>query len=174
MMQGIAVVIGSLVALVAVLSAGFTMGFRTRYQPLLRVVRRFNRDVTNKRQLQGPAGQPGAYASVVHHVGRRSGSPYRTPVVAVPADDGFLFALPYGPDADWVRNVLAAGGATIEHEGETVAVTDPRLVTADDANSHFAAAEQRMHRLFGVTDFLAVRLDSQDRSAEPAPSAGTG
>lgn len=174
MMQGIAVVVGSLAALLAVLSAGFTMGFRTRYQPLLRVVRRFNRDVTNKRQLQGSAGQPGAYASVVHHVGRRSGSPYRTPAVAVPADDGFLFALPYGPDADWVRNVLAAGGASIEHEGETVAVTAPRLVGAEAANPHFAAAEQRMHRLFGVTDFLAVRRDSDDGNVEAPRQARAG
>lgn len=166
MMQGVAVVMGSLVALVAVLSAGFMAAFRTRYQPFLRTIRRFNRDVTNKRQLQGSAGQPGAYASVVHHVGRRSGSPYRTPAVAVPADDGFLFALPYGPGADWVRNVLAAGGAAIEHEGERYSVTAPQLVTADAANPHFAVAEQRMHRLFGVTDFLAVRLDSLDSRDE--------
>lgn len=174
MMQGIAVATGGLVALVALLSAGFTIGFRTRHQPLLRVVRRFNRDVTNKRHLEGNAGQLGAYASVVHHGGRRSGTPYRTPAVAVPANDGFLFALPYGPGADWVRNVLAADGATVEHEGEVVAVTAPRLVTAEDANPHFAAAEQRMHRLFGVTDFLAVRRDSRDGSGEAPPPARAG
>jgi hypothetical protein len=36
--------------------------------------------------------------------------PFRSP-------DGFVIALTYGPDRDWVRNVLAAGGCTIEWRG---------------------------------------------------------
>ena len=35
--------------------------------------------------LVDDAGTPGAYASIMHHVGRTSGDPYETPVVAVPA-----------------------------------------------------------------------------------------
>jgi len=109
--------------------------------------------VTNPRQLR-TAGRPGAYASVVHHVGRSSGSPYRTPVVAVPADDGFLIALPYGRGVDWARNVVASGSATLEHEGATHLVGRPVFVPADAANPHFPAKEQRTHRRFGVQDFL--------------------
>lgn len=137
------------------LLAVFTVAFRTKFAPLHAAIRRFNRDVTNPRQLQR-AGQSGAWASVVHHVGRTSGRPYRTPVVALPTDDGFLFALPYGPRADWVRNVLAAGSTTLDHDGQATQVAHPTLVSADEANHLLPRNQQRMHRIYGVEDFLMV------------------
>ncbi|MCF6742997.1 nitroreductase family deazaflavin-dependent oxidoreductase [Blastococcus sp. KM273128] len=142
-------------ALVVLLAALFVQSFRAKWPPVQRAVRRFNRDVTNPRQL-ATAGQPGAYAAVVHHRGRASGTAYRTPAVAVPTGDGFVFALPYGPGADWVRNVLTGGGATVEHEGRSVPVERPRLVPAAEADRFFPPFERRMHRLFGVGDFLRV------------------
>jgi deazaflavin-dependent oxidoreductase (nitroreductase family) len=146
---------GAGVLLLAAVSAVFVQSFRTKWGPVQSAIRRFNRDVTNPRQLE-TAGQPGAWAAVVHHNGRVSGTAYRTPAVAVPTGDGFVFALPYGPGADWARNVLAAGGATIDHEGRSVPVEDPRLVPSAEANPLFPPGEQRMHRLFGVVDFLRV------------------
>lgn len=142
--------------LAGVLFVVFTVAFRTKFRPVQDAIRRVNRSVTNPRVL-ATAGQPGAPASVVHHVGRRSGTSYRTPVVVVPADEGFTVALPYGPGADWVRNVLTAGSATIEHEGDSIPVTDPELVPAHVANPHFPRKEQLMHRFYGVEDFLLVR-----------------
>ena len=139
----------------AALWLAFVWAFRTRNRHVQGVIRRLNRRVTNPKQLR-TAGQPGAYASVVHHVGRRSGTAYRTPVVVVPADDDLLVALPYGPGADWVRNVLDAGGATIEHEGATLHATRPELVPLAVANPYFPAKEQRMHRVYGVRDFLRL------------------
>lgn len=149
-------VTGGLVAVGSVLFAAFTVSFRMKFRPVQDAIRRMNRRVTNPRVMT-TAGQPGASASVVHHVGRSTGAAHRTPVVAVPSDDGFVFALPYGPVADWVRNVLAAGSATVEHEGSSVAVDRPELVTAIDANPLFPRREQRLHRLYGVDDFLRVR-----------------
>jgi deazaflavin-dependent oxidoreductase (nitroreductase family) len=143
-----------LVGLLALVA--FTVSFRTKFRPVQDVIRRFNRDVTNPRQLAS-AGGVGAWASVVHHVGRASGTAYRTPVVAVEVDDGFLFALPYGPGADWVRNVLAAGSATLEHEGRAVTMDHPVLVDRTRTNPFFARRERLMHRLYGVDDFLHVR-----------------
>lgn len=148
---------GVVAAVGGALLVAFAIAFRTKFAPVQDVVRRFNRDVTNPKQLV-TAGQPGAYASVVHHVGRGSGTPYRTPVVAVPHDDGFLFALPYGAGADWVRNLLAANGATIDHEGRTTPVDRPALLSRAEANPAFPPREQWMHRLFGVDDFLRVRV----------------
>ena len=85
------------------------------------------------------AGQPGANASVVHHVGRTSGRRYRTPVVAQPVEDGFVIALPYGREADWVRNVVAAAGAEVEHDGRRVRVDQPRFVPSAEANHRSAS-----------------------------------
>ena len=159
-MTAAASIVGGLLAGSGLLLAVFTVAFRTKFGPLHAAIRRFNRDVTNPRQLQR-AGHPGAWASVVHHVGRTTGSSYRTPVVALPTDDGFLFALPYGPRADWVRNVLAAGSTTLDHDGQTTQVTRPTLVPADEANHLLPRKQQRMHRIYGVEDFLVVdRADS--------------
>lgn len=148
-------VLGGLATAGAVGWLGFLVAFRTRFAPVQDRIRRMNRRVVNPRQLE-TAGRPGAYASVVHHVGRTSGRDYATPVVAVPTDAGFVVALPYGPGADWVRNVIAAGGARVDHEGRHVAVARPRLVPPDEGNPHFPAKEQRMHRLYGVREFLRV------------------
>ena len=81
---------------------GFVWSFRTKNPVVQGAIRRLNRSFTNPKQLQ-TAGQPGAYASVVHHTGRRSGADYRTPVVVQPAGDELFVALPYGPGADWVQ-----------------------------------------------------------------------
>lgn len=148
-------VLAAVVVVGAALWLAFVWAFRTKNPAVQGAIRRINRAFTNPKQLQ-TAGQLGAYASVVHHVGRRSGTAYRTPVVIQPTDDDLLVALPYGPGADWVRNVLAAGGATIDHEGTTLHATRPELVPFDVANPHFPAKEQRMHRVYGVRDFLRL------------------
>lgn len=140
----------------ALLWLGFVWSFRTKNPVVQGAIRRINRGFTNPKQLRS-AGQPGSYASVVHHVGRRSGTDYRTPVVVQPAGDDLLVALPYGPGADWVQNVLSAGSATVEHEGHTIWTTGATLVPVEVANPHFPAKEQRMHRVYGVRDFLRLR-----------------
>lgn len=65
---------------------------------------------------------------VLAHVGRISGTAYRTPLEIIPIDGGFFVHLMYGPGGDWTRNVLAAGSATVEMGGETIEVTNPRIV----------------------------------------------
>ena len=66
------------------------------------------------------SGTPGGNASVVRHVGRKTGRPFETPVKAVATDDGFVIALPYGRNTDWLKNVLASGSATILRRRERV------------------------------------------------------
>ena len=70
---------------------------------------RFNRVVTN-RVFAPLAGRVPPWA-LVEHIGRRSGRRYRTVVWAFPRprEREFVYVLTYGPGADWVRNVLAAG-----------------------------------------------------------------
>ena len=47
-----------------------------------------------------------------------SGRQYETPVGPFAVGDDFVIGLPYGPGADWVRNVLANGSATLVHQGQ--------------------------------------------------------
>lgn len=156
MWRQIALGIGGLILVFMALWVLFVVSMRTGFRPVLNAVRWMNRTVLNPRMMQ-TAGQPGAYASVIHHVGRTTGRPYETPVGAVATNDGFAIALPYGTDVDWLHNVLAAGSATIVHDGNTYRVDHPELVSDALASPYFPPKEQRRHRLYGVRDFALVR-----------------
>ncbi len=52
---------------------------------------------------------------LIVHRGRRSGREYRTPVEVFQARDGFIVALTYGVDTDWLRNIQPAGGGLLPH-----------------------------------------------------------
>lgn len=71
--------------------------------------------------------------AVVHHVGRKSGRTYRTPVLAFPVAGGFVTPLPYGTDTDWCRNLLEAGQGRFVRLGEQIPVRHPRIVSAEAA-----------------------------------------
>lgn len=87
---------------------------------------RFNRAVVNP--MVRPLAGRVALWSLVEHVGRRTGRPYRTPVTAFRTRDGFAVLLPYGEDRDWVRNLKTAGGGRLVCGGKTFDVHEPRIV----------------------------------------------
>ncbi len=64
------------------------------------------------------AGRKQSPYAIIHHVGRRSGHAYATPVVAELSSDRFVIALPYGTGVDWYRNMLAAGRCTLTWQGQ--------------------------------------------------------
>jgi hypothetical protein len=106
--------------------AGFMLGMRARSPWLLNGVRRFNRAVSTR--ADGVGGHPGAYASLIRHTVRMSGGAYASPVGAVATEDGFVDALVYGWNTDWLQNVLASGSATLVHKGRTYEVDQPEIV----------------------------------------------
>lgn len=154
---------GLLFALVAI-GIVFVVGMRTKSPLVLDAVRRTSR-ATKSLALKS-AGRPGAYASVIRHVGRTTGRPYETPVEAVATDDGFVIALPYGSNTDWLKNVLASASATIVDEGHTYRVDEPEIVPMAVAAPLFPPEDQRAHRLFRVEQCLRVRRVEPDEAAE--------
>lgn len=149
----------SIVTIVAVTpvaaAAGLILGIRTKYPPVLGLVGRLARDAGNPRVLK-TAGTPGGPASVIQHRGRTSGRVFQTPVTPTQTADGFVIALPYGPGTDWVKNVLAAGAATLVHEGQTYSVERPEVVPVAAAAADFGARERRILRLLGVQECLRL------------------
>jgi deazaflavin-dependent oxidoreductase (nitroreductase family) len=117
-----------------------------------------NKRVFNPRALRSGKWQ------VIDHVGRTSGRSYRTPIEALPVDDGYLIMLVYGSRSDWVRNVLAAGRATLEVDGEIVELVDPQVITGDDAFERLPPGSKRPPRLLMIDEFLAMRR------ADPHPA----
>ncbi len=116
-------------------------------------VGRWNRAVTNRVTTPLARRLPGF--GVVHHVGRRSGRHYETPVNVFPTDGGFTIALTYGTRADWVRNVLAAGGCEIETRRRTFACTSPQIYR-DAFCTAIRLPERPILRLLHVDHFLRV------------------
>jgi deazaflavin-dependent oxidoreductase (nitroreductase family) len=165
MLKRIIQIAGGLFLAFAALSVLFMVGMRTKYAPVTTAVRRFNRAVTNPRAMR-TAGEPGAMASAIRHVGRTSGTPYETPIGPVATDDGFVVPLPYGLSPDWLKNVLAAGSAIIVHEGAVYAVTDPEIIPASGAFPYVPLGEQRALRAFAVDQFLRVRREEPPKEPE--------
>ncbi len=155
------------VALLLVLATGgllFFIGMRAKSPLVQRPVVWFSKHVVNPRQLRS-AGTPGAYASVIGTIGRKSGRAYQTPVSVVTDDDGFLVALPYGTRPQWLRNLQAAGSGTLVHDGSTYAVDRPEIVPMADVEDRFPPSDQRTHRLFNVDQCVRIRVAAP---AEPS------
>ena len=91
---------------------------------LPRWLARFNVAVTNRLMLPVAGVLP--WFGIVEHVGRRSGRRYRTPINVFRRGDRYLFALTYGAESEWVRNVVAAGGCTLVSRGRRTRLTEPR------------------------------------------------
>ena len=121
--------------------------------PLPRRLAGFNRVVTNR--VLGPFARYLPGFAVVSHVGRRSGRAYRTPVNLYRHGDGYVIALMYGSDSQWVRNVLAAGTVVIETRGRRVRLV-PREVVRDSARSWVPAPVRRPLRLLNVDEFMLL------------------
>jgi deazaflavin-dependent oxidoreductase (nitroreductase family) len=130
-------------------------------------VRRFNKYILNPLTLRFAGSRIGPY-SVVQHVGRRSGHAYATPVVARPMGEHFFMPLPYGANVDWCRNVLAAGQATVEYQGQSYAVVAPEVVGQEDGLPAFPPGQQWLYRRLGFPQFLRVmKLDDAPTIAVP-------
>jgi deazaflavin-dependent oxidoreductase (nitroreductase family) len=93
--------------------------------------------------------------AIIGYLGRRSGRHYRTPINVFHRDGDYVFALTYGPDSQWVRNVLAAGTAELEEHGRTVTLRDPRRIT-DPTASLLPLVVRLFLRLMRVTEFLRM------------------
>jgi deazaflavin-dependent oxidoreductase (nitroreductase family) len=159
MVMMLALVLGLVLAGVAAFGSVLVLGMRTKWPPVLDRVRRRNRVVLNPEQMK-TAGQPGAFAGVLRHTGRISGTAYETPLGTVPIDDGFVIALVYGPRTEWLNNVLASGTTTIVYEGTTYEVDHPEVVPVEEVADAFTRQDQLYHRIFAVESCLLLhRVD---------------
>jgi deazaflavin-dependent oxidoreductase (nitroreductase family) len=94
--------------------------------------------------------------AIVNHEGRRSGRTFRTPMNVFRVGDDYVFALTYGANVDWVRNVLAAGGAELQMGSARRRVTSPELFV-DEKAQLVPLPVRLVLRLLRVTVFLRMR-----------------
>ena len=129
-------------------------GMRAKWPPLMEAIRRLSRSM-NSKQIE-TAGQPGADAAILRHVGRSSGTAYATPLAIEPTEDGFVIALVYGERTQWLKNVLAAGSAEVVKEGQTYPVDRPTVVPLAELDDYFGPNDRRVSSLIGVQDGLRL------------------
>jgi len=162
---------GILILGLATVGVTFVVGMRRKTPFVLNAVRRSGRAM--KPLVLRSAGQAGSPTAVVEHLGRTTGRRYDTPVVATPTDEGFVIALPYGQNTDWLKNVLSAGCATIRFEGASHDIDHPEVVEIQKVEDHFAPKERRQHRRFAVREALIVTtIRKVSNPSTGAPPAG--
>ena len=125
--------------------------------PFRTLIRTSNKYLLNPVMLR-LAGKRYWYASVIHHTGRRSGKDYATPVVADRVGDDMIVPLPYGTQADWVRNVVHAGSATIVNKGQSYRLASPELIDATQALPMLPRDRRRTFERAGITHFLRMTI----------------
>jgi hypothetical protein len=67
-----------------------------------------------------------------------------------------VFALPYGADSDWVKNVLAAGGCDLRTRGRGVRLVEPRVEENDAPSAIPLVVRWALTRL-GTTEFMVLK-----------------
>jgi deazaflavin-dependent oxidoreductase (nitroreductase family) len=113
----------------------------------------FNRRVTNR--LTRPLARLLPGFGVVLHRGRKSGRGYATPVNVFAAPGGYVIALTYGSESDWVKNVVAAGGCVLVTRGRTWRLTTPTIVR-DDRQRPLPRLVRPFLRFMRVNEFLRL------------------
>ncbi len=123
-------------------------------------VTRVNRRVTNP--LLGTISDWLPPLATLHHVGRRTGRRFRTPVLAFPTERGVAIALTYGTEVQWLRNLEADGPARLVRQGQVLAVSDPVRLRGEAGLRWMppvVRAALALLRVDVVVDLAAVRLE---------------
>jgi deazaflavin-dependent oxidoreductase (nitroreductase family) len=142
------VIAASVILLLAILLTPILLlRFRKRW------VAAFNLAVTNRITSRFANRLPGF--GILTHVGRRSGKLYRTPVNVFRAPKGFLIALTYGRDSEWVKNVIVAGTCQLETRRLLYQLSAPTIVH-DPTRRRFPLPVRMVLGIVGANDFMQL------------------
>jgi deazaflavin-dependent oxidoreductase (nitroreductase family) len=106
--------------------------------------------------------------AALHHVGRRSGRPYVTPLSAYPLGDGFVLAVAY-PHVDWCENLLAAGIATLTWDGKEYPLERPEVISRSEALKAYPLLVRPFLVGPGTNKFIWVHRTVSEQ--QPAPTS---
>jgi deazaflavin-dependent oxidoreductase (nitroreductase family) len=119
-----------------------------------RAVAEFNRRITNPVARSLTPWLP--CLGTLEHVGRKSGRRYRTPLLVFKTQDGFVILIGYGPQTDWLKNVLAGGPTVLHKRGKALALASPRIVSKADAAPLVTPGPRLFYRLFPYNEAALV------------------
>ena len=104
------------------------------------------------------AGSEKSPFAILHHVGRRSGKPFETPIMVARLDEDFVLALTYGPKVDWYRNLQANGQGSLTWHGKIYTIEK-----IEPLDRHTGLAVHHLHeriilRILDIQNFLRVKV----------------
>ena len=123
--------------------------------PRMAFLRPFTTRIVNPLTRQFAGWLPGF--GILTCRGRRSGKTYRIPLNVFRRGDTFAVALTYGSEAQWVRNVLAAGEAELRWRRRTLRLGDPKLLI--DPKGRLVPLPVRLFlRLLRVSEYVTMSI----------------
>jgi deazaflavin-dependent oxidoreductase (nitroreductase family) len=96
------------------------------------------------------------YALVLHR-GRKTGTDYRTPVVAFKHGHRIIIALPYGDQTNWIRNLEATGSGQIIRRGRRLTI---RGMLVTDGTTDADRLPPRLRRVLRRLRILIIDTSS--------------
>jgi deazaflavin-dependent oxidoreductase (nitroreductase family) len=136
------------IIIIAIAASGvLMMRFRKRWLAKINIV------LTNRVTSLFAGWLPGF--GIVTHIGRKSGKVYRTPVNVFRASNGFIIALTYSSQSEWVKNVRAAGGCELRTRGKKYQLSTPKVVR-DPSRRRFPIPVRLVLRVVGADEYMEL------------------
>lgn len=140
---------GAIVVIVIAATGILLMRFRKRW------LAKINIAFTNRITGVFAGWLPGF--GILTHVGRKSGKVYRTPINVFRASNGFIIALTYSSQSEWVKNVLAAGGCELRTRGKRYQLSSPHVVH-DPTRRRFPIPVRVVLRIVGADEYMELTI----------------
>lgn len=153
----LAVVVGVVVVEEIVETVLMMWAVRSRNPRVIRLLTWYHKHVTNPVMVRFVSGRS-AHAALLHHVGRRSGNAYVTPLTAHRSEDTIIVPLPYGTNVDWFRNLQAAGHGVVKLESRSFAVDEPEVVPIDQVLPLLPSFVARIVQLHDTKNALRLHV----------------
>jgi len=99
---------------------------------------------------------------ILTHVGRKSGKVYRTPVNVFRTTNGFIIALTYSSQSEWVKNALAAGRCELKTRGKKYQLSAPKVIR-DPTRRRFPFPVRLVLRIVGADEYMELSILSSLR-----------
>ena len=142
--------IAAAIIIIAIAASGvLMMRFRKRW------LAKINIALTNRITSLFAGSLPGF--GILTHVGRKSGKLYRTPINVLRASNGFIIALTYSSQSEWVKNVLAAGGCELQTHWKEYQLCTPNIVR-DPTRWRFPFPVRIVLRIVGADEYMELSI----------------
>jgi deazaflavin-dependent oxidoreductase (nitroreductase family) len=138
---------GAIIAIAIAATGILMMRFRKRWLAKVNIV------LTNRITSLFAGWLPGF--GILTHIGRKSGNVYQTPVNVFRTPNGFVIALTYSSESEWVKNVLAAAGGELKTRGKNYRLSAPKVVR-DPTRRRFPIPVRLVLTLVGADEYMEL------------------